>query len=152
MKTRILITTICLMLAGLFSAVPALAQQGGEGKDSEHDTMNVMRPDEVPGDIERRLHVPDQATRDIELPESASEEGHDNSKYGLDTANEAREQRMESGMERRESAMERSRQSMEETRGEAAMEEARDRIGDRNLMEQRVQKHSREERNSPNKR
>ena len=76
MKRNILIIGIGLLLAGLVFSAPAMAQD----EDSGSDTMQVVQPDQEPEEVDKR----------ITLPDSASEQGVESSKQGLETANEGR--------------------------------------------------------------
>lgn len=91
-----------LMLALIalpFAGTSALAE------DDLDVTMGVIEDDAT----EERV------SRELTLPESASEQGRESSRQGLDTANEARERGREFGQERAAEGRE---------RGEAAREEA----------------------------
>lgn len=84
-------TTLALALSEA-----ALAQQR-EARDLEV-TISV-----VPADARA-----DAATREIALPASAAPQAHDNAKFGLDTANQARELRRDFGQDVAEQARERA--------------------------------------------
>lgn len=58
--------------------------------------------------------TPEAVTQQIELPESASEEGATNAAAGIESANQAREQAREMASENVEAAMERRREMQEQ--------------------------------------
>ncbi|MEX0730317.1 MAG: hypothetical protein WED00_13915 [Aquisalimonadaceae bacterium] len=70
----------------------------------------------------------------LELPEDASDQGRESSRYGLDTANEARERGREFGQSRASEARERGEEARE--RGQAARDAARDRAANAGDREQ----------------
>ncbi|MFP3983752.1 MAG: hypothetical protein ACLFV2_08710 [Desulfurivibrionaceae bacterium] len=105
MKRKYIYYFFIAAIIGSYSGVAA-AQPNDNADDRALDvTMEVMEEGERP----------DSAMEDIELPEAASQQGVEGSARGLETANEAREQKREFGRERAQEA----RQYREEARQEA---------------------------------
>ncbi len=125
MKRSIMLIGFALLMAGLISVTPALAQNEATGQD----TMDVVEPGQTPEEVDRR----------ITLPESASEQGVESSRKGLETANEAREKGREFGQERAEEARERGKDRGEEARERAKerAEEAREQKRDEDVRDRR---------------
>ncbi|MFP4194506.1 MAG: hypothetical protein ACLFRO_06135 [Desulfobacterales bacterium] len=127
MKRNVIAIIISVVLAAMISAVPAFAQDKGEKSRDGEATMKVVGPDETPDRVEQRIRVRDNqnnvSSQKLSLPEGASEEGVENSAYGLETANQAREQKGDFGRER-------ARQAPGNEIGERVREMIRDRMKD----------------------
>ncbi len=131
MKRNILFIMFCLLPGVVFSTTSALAEEGSE-KDIS-DTMTVVEENQTPADIDKMLTVPDTAlSEDIKLPGPASEQGGENSAYGLDKANETRQRS-------RETARERIHEARQEQLGEQLREQARESVMEKEMIRQRIQ-------------
>lgn len=116
MKRRYIYYFFIAAVIGSYSGVAA-AQPNDNADNADLDvTMEVMGEGQGP----------DRAMETIELPEAAAEQGVESSAKGLETANEAREQKRELGRERAQE----TRQYREEVRREVGedAEQARDRV------------------------
>lgn len=89
---RFYMLPVAAFAALVLGSSPVLAEE-----DAELDA--VASEEAEPGD----------ATRELSLPESASDQGRESSARGLDTANQAREKREEFGRETARDARERGR-------------------------------------------
>ncbi len=103
MEVHIMKNWMTLLAAGVFALSVSFAATAEEN-DVELDLLDE-------GEIE------DDMVNRLELPESASDQGRESSRHGLDTATEARERGREFGQERAAEARE---------RGQAAQDAARD--------------------------
>lgn len=118
MKHRTL--TSCIFIFILASVLmfggAAFAQQNPDSGDA--DTMTMIKQNQRPEDITNR----------ITLPETAAQEGGENSGSGLNTANQAREQK-------REFEMERSREARQNNVRDKVQERVRDRIQEQDRIQ-----------------
>ena len=128
MKRRILTLTIFVLSLGLMFSGAAFAQDHENAKSRSGDTMVVVEKNQDYSDFEKQ----------IILPDSAAEEGVENSGYGLETANEAREQKRGFGMERAQEA--RQNEIREQIR-EQNRENLQDRMPEQNDIRDRAREH-----------
>ena len=108
MKRKMMMSIITLLLAGIFAAAPVFAEDAVNAP--EEDVIGIAGEGETIDEVENR----------IMLPESASETARERSLEGRETAGQAREQGKEFGMER-------SREAREGAMGERARERMMDR-------------------------
>ncbi len=116
MKRKLTMSLITLLLAGIFAAVPVFAEDAVNAADK--DVIGMVGETETIGAVDNR----------ITLPERASETARERSQEGRETAEQAREERKEFGMER-------SREAREGEMGE----KARQRMMDRENMQDKRQ-------------
>ncbi|WP_139349914.1 hypothetical protein [Thioalkalivibrio denitrificans] len=76
------ISRLRYLAAGLFVVV--LAAGTAQAQEDDEVTIRVIPPD---------MELPEAVTREIVLPETASDQARESAAFGLDTANQARERR-----------------------------------------------------------
>lgn len=126
MKRKIMMSVITLLAAGIFAAAPVFAEDAGDG--AKNDDLRMVGENETIDDVEKRIALPETASETAgQAREQGKEFGMERSREGRETAEEAREQRKEFGRER-------SREAREGELGERA----RERIMDRENMQDKM--------------
>lgn len=106
------------LMLGLFVSAPVWAQDAEELEGD--DTITVLDEGEDPSNLEN----------DLALPEDAAPEGVENSAFGLETANQARELGREFGQQRAAEARESNRdEAVRENIGQERAEQAQQQGG-----------------------
>ena len=124
MKLSILILSIFVGFTGLLFADGAVA--GSNPRIEGEDTMTVVRENELPEVVDN----------EIQLPDSAAQQGVENSGESLGTANQAREKNREYGKERaQEAQQDQIRQQLREGTQDEVQDKVRERIRE-NISEQ----------------
>lgn len=128
MKRRTLTSCIFIFMlaAGLMLNGAAFAQDATESESE--DTMKMVGENQRPEDFDSQ----------ITLPEPAAEEGVENSEFGLDKANDAREPKREFGMQRAQEARQNNIKEDVQNRARDRVQEQQDRLPDKDAVTDKI--------------